>query len=333
MTVESPILEIKNLVVKFHTPEGVVHAVNRVHIALEAGETLGIVGESGCGKSVTMLSALRLIPDPPGKIEQGQVLFQGRDLLQVSDREIRDVRGRQIAIVFQDPIASLNPVFKIGKQVAEPLMRHMRLSKAEAYQRAEQILSLVGIPEAGKRMQEYPHQFSGGMRQRVMIAMALVCNPQILIADEPTTALDVTIQAQIIELVKKLRAELGMSMIWITHDLGVVANLAHRVVVMYAGFVIEDLSVSELYKNPQHPYTMGLLASLPRMDRRSQRQKLTTIPGTPPILWEQPQSCPFLPRCNYALKECRQNPPLLEIAPKHNVACWIDTRRGGLRHG
>jgi oligopeptide transport system ATP-binding protein len=331
MMSETQILEIKDLVIKFYTPEGVIHAVNHVNISLAQGETLGVVGESGCGKSVTMLSVLRLIPDPPGKIEQGEIRFNGQDLLKISDREIHDVRGRQIAMIFQDPIASLNPVFKIGRQVAEPLLRHTGMSKDAAYARAEELLAMVGIPEAHKRMDDYPHQFSGGMRQRVMIAMALACDPQILIADEPTTALDVTIQAQIVDLVKKLRTDLGMSIIWITHDLGVVANLAQRVIVMYAGFVIENLAVSELYKNSQHPYTLGLLGSLPRVDQRSRRTRLTAIPGSPPILWQKPVGCPFRPRCSFAVDRCQENPPLIEVDPGHQVACWVNTGNGELR--
>jgi oligopeptide transport system ATP-binding protein len=331
MNNKDPILQIKDLIIKFYTPEGVIHAVNRINISLTAGETLGVVGESGCGKSVTMLSVLRLIPDPPGKIEHGQILFDGRDLLKIPDQEIHNVRGKRIAMIFQDPIASLNPVFKIGRQVAEPLMRHTNLSKQEAYQKAEEILSLVGISDVHKRMNDYPHQFSGGMRQRVMIAMALTCNPEILIADEPTTALDVTIQAQIIDLVKRLRSELGMSMIWITHDLGIVAGLAHRVIVMYAGYVIENLPVSELHRCPQHPYTLGLLSSLPHVHQRSDHARLDTIPGTPPILWEAPQGCPFRPRCKYAIDKCQQTPPLIEVKPGHQVACWVNTADGGLR--
>ncbi len=327
----TPILQIKNLITNFYTPEGVVHAVNNVSIDLNAGETLGVVGESGCGKSVTMLSALRLLPSPPGKIEQGEVIFDGRDLLNLPDREIRDIRGRQIAMIFQDPIASLNPVFRIGKQIAEPLIRHSDLSKEQAYDRAVEMLELVGIPEPRRRLNDYPHQFSGGMRQRAMIAMALACDPHILIADEPTTALDVTIQAQIIDLMKDLRDRLGMSIIWITHDLGVVAGLAHRVIVMYAGFVIEDVSVSELYTNPQHPYTIGLLSSLPRIDGSSRSSKLAVIPGTPPLLWELPKGCPFKTRCSFSTDACEQNPPLFEVSSGHRVACWVDPSNGRLR--
>lgn len=321
---DTPIFQISDLVTRFYTPEGVVHAVNQVSISLKAGETLGVVGESGCGKSVTMLSALRLIPDPPGKVEQGEVIFNGKNLLTISDREIRDIRGSQIAMIFQDPIASLNPVFKIGFQMVEPLLRHTKMTKAQAVDRAVELLSLVGIPDAKQRMENYPHQLSGGMRQRVMIAMGLTCNPQILIADEPTTALDVTIQAQIIDLVKRLREDLGMSIIWITHDLGVVADLAHRVIVMYAGFVIEDVTASELYTNPLHPYTIGLLASLPKIGLDTRKEKLAIIPGTPPLLWEVPEECPFKPRCSYAVDACSKIPPLLEVSPGHQVACWID---------
>lgn len=322
--IDTSILQIKDLVTRFYTPEGIIHAVNHVNIDLKPGETLGVVGESGCGKSVTMLSALRLIPEPPGKIEQGEVFFNGKNLLKISDREIRDIRGAQIAMIFQDPIASLNPVFKIGFQMMEPLLRHTNMSKTQAYDRAVELLSLVGIPDAKQRMENYPHQLSGGMRQRVMIAMGLACDPQILIADEPTTALDVTIQAQIIDLVKKLRKDLGMSIIWITHDLGVVADLAQRVIVMYAGFVIEDVSVDELYTHPLHPYTIGLLASLPKLGMDTRNEKLAIIPGTPPLLWEAPKACPFRPRCSYAVDACSQNPPLLEVSPGHQVACWID---------
>ncbi|MCI0356284.1 MAG: ABC transporter ATP-binding protein, partial [Acidobacteria bacterium] len=262
------VLEVKNLVTRFHTPEGTVHAVNGVSFDLDEGETLGIVGESGCGKSVTMLSLLQLIPQPPGKIIDGQALFMGSDLLAMRREEISSVRGAQIGMVFQDPMTSLNPVLTIGRQLKEPLIIHQNRNREDAQARAIELLQLVGIPSAESRLDDYPHQFSGGMRQRVMIAMALACTPQLLIADEPTTALDVTIQAQIIELVKRLREKMGMAIIWITHDLGVVAGLAHRVIVMYAGFIVEHASVKELYANPQHPYTRGLLGSLPRVDER-----------------------------------------------------------------
>lgn len=330
-TNNSPILQIKDLVVRFHTPEGIINAVNGVNIDLMEGETLGLVGESGCGKSVTMLSTLRLIPNPPGKIEKGEVWFNGQNLLTIPDIEIRDVRGRQISMVFQDPIASLNPVHRIGDQVAEPLLRHMKMDSQQAQSKAIELLSMVGIANAQERSKSFPHQFSGGMRQRVMIAMALSCHPKILIADEPTTALDVTIQAQIVELIKRLREEFGMSIIWITHDLGVVATLAHRVVVMYAGLVIEDVVVRELYNNPAHPYTIGLLSSLPGLERRSIKKKLATIPGSPPTLWKNPVMCPFQPRCQFSVPNCQVNPPLFEISPGHRVACWVNLKNGSVR--
>ena len=260
------LLDVQGLETTFKTPDGVVHAVNGVSFTLKEGETLGVVGESGCGKSVTMHSMLRLIPTPPGKIVAGKALFFGQDLLQMTTEEIRHVRGGQIGMIFQDPMTSLNPVLTIGRQLEEPLMLHVGMSKKQAQERAAELLGMVGIPNAKERLKDYPHQYSGGMRQRVMIAIALSCSPQILIADEPTTALDVTIQAQITDLVKRLRDEIGMSIIWITHDLGVVAGLAHRVVVMYGGFIIEEAPVKELYANPTHPYTIGLLGSLPRVD-------------------------------------------------------------------
>lgn len=326
----TPILQIEDLKTYFYTPEGIVHAVNGVSLNLHEGETLGVVGESGCGKSVTMLTTMQLIPQPPGKVESGRALFHGADLLKMSNEEIRHIRGSQIAMVFQDPMTSLNPVLTVEKQVAEPLLLHTGMNKKEARERVIELLKLVGIPEAEKRLADYPHQFSGGMRQRVMIAMALACNPQILIADEPTTALDVTIQAQIVDLVKRLRDELGMAIIWITHDLGVAAGIAQRMIVMYGGFIIEEAPVKELYANPQHPYTLGLLGSLPRVDTTG-RQRLTAVKGAPPLLWQAPVACPFIPRCKYVTERCRENPQLLEVAPDHRVACWVDTREGRLR--
>ena len=325
------ILKVEDLVTRFNTPEGTVYAVNGVSFELAESETLGVVGESGCGKSVTMLSVLQLIPRPPGRIVNGKAWFHDQDLLHLAPEEIRSVRGAQIGMIFQDPMTSLNPVLTIGKQVSEPLTLHLGMSKKDAEERVVELLQLVGIPEAEKRLTQYPHQFSGGMRQRVMIAMALACNPQILIADEPTTALDVTIQAQIIELVKKLRDELGMAVIWITHDLGVVAGMAQRVIVMYAGYIIEEAYVKELYSNPTHPYTHGLLNSLPRLDVSKER-RLTDIPGLPPLLLEQPIGCPFKPRCPYGFDKCEANPPLVEIAVNHKVACWWDVKEGGLRN-
>jgi oligopeptide transport system ATP-binding protein len=322
------VLDIKGLETQFKTPDGVVHAVNGVSFGLKEGETLGVVGESGCGKSVTMLSALRLIPSPPGKVTAGEAWFAGRDLLKMSNEEIRQVRGAQIGMVFQDPMTSLNPVLTIGRQLEEPLMLHVGMTKSQASDRAAELLAIVGIPNAKDRLKDYPHQYSGGMRQRVMIAMALACSPQVLIADEPTTALDVTIQAQIVELVKRLRDEIGMSIIWITHDLGIVAGLAHRVIVMYGGYIIEESPVNDLYANPSHPYTIGLLASLPRVDERK-HDKLFSIEGLPPVLYHKPNACPFAPRCRWAVERCwKENPELETVLPEHRVACWVDTKTG-----
>lgn len=324
----SEILNVQGLETQFSTPEGVVHAVNGVDFTLNEGETLGVVGESGCGKSVSMLSILRLIQQPPGKIVAGTAMFRGKDLLQMTSDEIRHVRGGQISMVFQDPMTSLNPVMTIGKQMAEPLMLHMGLNKEQARERSVELLEQVGIPRAKDRLKDYPHQYSGGMRQRVMIAMALSCNPQIVIADEPTTALDVTIQAQIVDLMIRLREEVGMSIVWITHDLGVVASIAHRVNVMYGGFIIEELPIRDLYANPCHPYTIGLLGSLPRIYQKG-RQRLYSIEGMPPMLYQKPQRCPFSPRCRWVVDRCREeNPPLVEVDEKHRVACWVDTTTG-----
>lgn len=325
------ILDVQGLETQFKTPDGIVHAVNGVSFDLKEGETLGVVGESGCGKSVTMLSVLRLIPSPPGKTVAGKAFFHGQDLLAMPNEEIRSIRGSQIAMIFQDPMTSLNPVLTIGRQLQEPLELHMGMTKQQAASRAVDLLSMVGIPNARERLGDYPHQFSGGMRQRVMIAMALACNPQILIADEPTTALDVTIQAQIVELVKRLRDEIGMAIIWITHDLGIVAGLAQRVLVMYGGYIIEEAQVKELYANPQHPYTIGLLGSLPRLDDQ-QRHRLLSIEGLPPVLYQKPTACPFAPRCRWAIDRCWQENPALELsASEHRVACWVDTKTGRVR--
>jgi len=325
------LLDVQGLETHFKTREGVVHAVNGVSFAMEEGETLGIVGESGCGKSVTVLSMLRLIPSPPGKIVAGKALFHGDDLLKMMSEEIRHVRGAQISMIFQDPMTSLNPVLTIGKQLAEPLILHMNMTQEQARDRSVELLEMVGIPNAVERLKDYPHQYSGGMRQRVMIAMALSCNPQILIADEPTTALDVTIQAQIIELIKRLRDELGMAIIWITHDLGVIAGIAQRVVVMYGGYIVEEAYVKELYANPQHPYTIGLLGSLPRLDE-TQHQRLYSINGLPPVLYQKPSVCPFAPRCKWAMDSCwRENPMLEPFTPDHRVACWVDPKTGKRR--
>jgi oligopeptide transport system ATP-binding protein len=321
---KSPLLEVKNLETQFITPNGRVHAVNGVSFDLSSHETIGLVGESGCGKSVTMMSILRLIASPPGLITGGQALFHNQDLLKMSSEELRKVRGAQISMVFQDPMTSFNPLLTIGRQIAESLETHKGMSHNEADKHVVEMLDLVGIPQPRERMNDYPHQFSGGMRQRAMIAMALACRPQILIADEPTTALDVTIQAQIVELVKRLRSEFGMAVVWITHDLGIIANLAQRVIVMYGGFFIEEAPVKELYRNPQHPYTLGLLGSLPRMDR-DLAKPLETIEGLPPVLKEMPSYCPFAPRCKFVMDKCRHsNPALREVAPGHRVACWLN---------
>jgi oligopeptide transport system ATP-binding protein len=318
-----PLLKIRDLQTRFYTDDGVVHAVNGVSYDMEAGETLGVVGESGCGKSVHALSIMRLIPDPPGKIESGEIIFDGRDLLKLSESEIRHVRGKDIAMVFQDPMSSLNPVFTVGYQIVEALMVHQNISKQDARDRAGELLTLVGIPAASKRLDDYPHQFSGGMRQRAMIAMALSCEPKLLIADEPTTALDVTIQAQIVDLVNRLQDNLGMAIMWITHDLGVVAELADKINVMYAGRIIERGLVEDIYKNPRHPYTMGLLGSLPRLDE-APGTKLVAIPGLPPDLVALPPGCPFAARCDYRRDRCLEELQVLEPAEKqdHLVACW-----------
>jgi oligopeptide transport system ATP-binding protein len=324
----SVLLDVRDLRTQFATQDGLVNAVNGVSFELNEGETLGIVGESGCGKSVTVLSIMRLIPQPPGKISAGQILFHGTDLISVSDDQMRRIRGHKIAMIFQDPMTSLNPVLTIGRQVSEALELHLAMTPNQARQRTIELLQLVNIPEAAKRVNDYPHQFSGGMRQRVMIAMALSCNPELLIADEPTTALDVTIQAQIIDLVRRLQRELGMAVIWITHDLGVVAGMCERVNVMYAGFIIETAAVRDIYASPQHPYTKGLLGSIPRLDAKS-KSKLTPIDGLPPDLIDLPAGCPFAARCSYVQEICRSERPLLRtVTPGHQTACWIDMQTG-----
>jgi oligopeptide transport system ATP-binding protein len=326
----SIVLNVENLTTEFATDEGVVHAVNGISYSLKEGETLGVVGESGCGKTVHALSVLRLVPAPAGRIVAGKVSYLGIDLLQISEEEMRQMRGHEIAMVFQDPMTSLNPVLTIGDQIMEPLLWHLEMNKRQARQRATELLDLVGIPEAGKRLDAYPHEFSGGMRQRAMIAMALACDPKLLIADEPTTALDVTIQAQILDLVNRLRERLRMSMIWITHDLGVVAGLAHRVIVMYAGHIVEEARVQDLYANPRHPYTVGLLQSLPRVDRPRPEQRLVPIAGAPPDLLSLPAGCPFLPRCTHSTGLCeKENPTLRLVTRGHRVACWVDVPEQG----
>jgi oligopeptide transport system ATP-binding protein len=318
------LLEIRNLTTRFYTDEGVVCAVNDISYEMKAGETLGVVGESGCGKSVHALSIMRLIPSPPGKIEEGVILFNGdRDLLKISSSEMRRVRGAEIAMVFQDPMTSLNPVYTVGDQIIEALRLHQGMTEAEARERARELLEMVGIPAAAQRLDDYPHQFSGGMRQRAMIAMALSCDPKLLIADEPTTALDVTIQAQIVDLVRRLQEQLGMAVMWITHDLGVVAELAKMINVMYAGYIIERGPVRSIYKKTRHPYTLGLLGSLPRLDE-APGTKLVSIPGLPPDLILLPKGCPFVARCPYRIDKCVDEMPPLDRTDNegHTVACW-----------
>lgn len=318
------LLEVKNLKTQFFTQDGVVHAVNGITYSVGAGETVAIVGESGSGKSVGVMSLIRLIPQPPGKIVDGQVLFDGQDLLKLSEDELRHVRGNRIAMIFQDPMTSLNPVLTVGRQITEALELHLNMNREQSRKRAIELLQLVGIPGAESRIDDYPHQFSGGMRQRVMIAMGLSCNPQLLIADEPTTALDVTIQAQIVDLVGRLKDELGMAIIWITHDLGVVAGMAERVLVMYSGFIVEEAPVADIYARPRHPYTLGLLRSIPRLDLGRQK-RLVPIEGLPPDLLEAPTHCPFAPRCQFAFDKCwQENPPLESVGNNHRAACWYD---------
>jgi oligopeptide transport system ATP-binding protein len=278
-----------------------------------------------------MISLLKLIPTPPGDVYAGTVIYRGSDLLQKSEQEMEDIRGKEIAMIFQDPMTSLNPVLTVGRQISESLRVHLGHSHELAESRTVELLELVGIPDAARRVYDYPHQFSGGMRQRVMIAMALSCAPSLLIADEPTTALDVTIQAQIVELVARLRESLHMAVIWITHDLGVVAGMADRVIVMYAGFIVEEASVEDLYDSPSHPYTMALLGALPRVDRRRD-QRLKSIPGSPPNLLVEPRGCPFAPRCEFVIEKCRQeNPSLIQIGNNHSTACWVDVKTGAPR--
>lgn len=325
------LLEVKDLKTEFHTKEGVVQAVNGISYSLEEGEILGIVGESGSGKSVSVLSLLKLLPQPPAKIAGGEALFNGQNLLEMPAEEIRGVRGNEIAIIFQDPMTSLNPVLKVGKQIGESLQLHMGMTQVQARQRAIELLDHVGIPMAEQRVDQYPHQLSGGMRQRVMIAMGLSCNPHLLIADEPTTALDVTIQAQIVNLVEDLQDETGMAVIWITHDLGVVAGLVDKVIVMYSGHIVEYASVDDLYDDSRHPYTAGLLESLPHV-KAGTREELYSIDGNPPDLVNLPSGCPFAPRCPYVVDKCRdENPPLEPVGTDHYAACWVDITTGELK--
>ncbi len=332
------LLEVSDLRVEFRSRGKTVRAVNGVSLTLAEGETLGLVGESGCGKSVTALSLMRLIPRPPGRVVAGQARFMGRDLLALGEEEMRKVRGNSMAMIFQDPMTSLNPVLSVGRQIAEALQVHRGVSRSAARARTLELLEQVGITSARRRFDDYPHQFSGGMRQRVMIAMALSCEPRLLIADEPTTALDVTIQAQILELLKRLQVEMGMAMILITHDLGVVAGVADRVNVMYAGYIVEAAMVDDIFMRPRHPYTLGLLNSIPQLER-GRRSRLIPIEGLPPDLAELPPGCPFQPRCPFRFEQCvSQNPELEPVLPGHEIACWVDVTGGGdhshgTRHG
>ncbi len=327
----TPLLDVRDLVTRFHTDEGIVHAVNGISYQLDEGETLGLVGESGCGKSVHALSITGLLPQPPARVS-GEAIFRGRDLLKLPERKLRLVRGPEIGMVFQDPMTSLNPTLTIGYQITESLELHLGMPRYLARLRAIELLTLVGIPEPERRLGDYPHSLSGGMRQRALIAIALSCNPQLLIADEPTTALDVTIQAQILDLVRRLRTIFGMAMIWISHDLGVVAGLADTVQVMYAGYVVERGPAKDVYNDSRHPYTIGLLNSLPRLDRKT--HELASIEGVPPDLRTLPAGCPFGPRCAYSAPDClHENPPLQTVpnsTPDHIAACWFDFR--AVRH-
>jgi peptide/nickel transport system ATP-binding protein len=327
-----PLLEVDGLKTYFYTRDGVIRAVDGVTFSVSAGETLAIVGESGCGKSVTSLSIMRLIASPPGRIVSGRLLFEGRDLLGLSEAEMRKVRGNEISMIFQEPMTSLNPVLTIGRQIGEALVLHRGMNAGQALLRAGELLSLVNIPDAARRVDQYPHQLSGGMRQRVRIARALACNPRLLIADEPTTALDVTIQAQILDLMRELKQKTGAAIVLITHDLGVVAEMAQRVVVMYAGRKVEEAAVDALFARPRHPYTQGLLNSIPRLEEAGTpgRKRLAEIPGMVPSLKEAIDGCIFAPRCGYATERCRREyPPLEQKAPGHFAACWESGRVAG----
>ena len=316
------LLEVRNLRTIFLTGAGVVSAVDGVSWDVAEGETVALVGESGCGKSVSALSVMRLVAEPAGRIESGEIFYKGRDLLKLPEEEMRTVRGREIAMIFQEPMTSLNPVLSIGRQLTEGLEIHMTMKPLEARARAVELLAMVGIPDPERRLAQFPHHFSGGMRQRMMIAMALACNPSLILADEPTTALDVTIQAQILELMRDLARRLGVAMLIITHNLGVVARYADRVNVMYAGRIIEQASAGELYANPRHPYTLGLLRSVPRLDE-PRRARLEPIEGQPPDLTRLPPGCAFAPRCAYRVERCTQSaPPLAALGPGHASACW-----------
>ncbi len=320
------VLEIKDLKTYFYTADGVVKAVDGINLSLRRGSLLGIVGESGCGKSMTAMSILNLVPQPPGKIVSGEILYEGKDILKLKESEMRAIRGAKISMIFQEPMTALNPVFTVGEQIAEALRVHKGMNRREAMDKAAELLSLVNIPSARDRIKDYPHQLSGGMRQRVMIAMAISCSPSIVIADEPTTALDVTVQAQVLDLLKQLIKKIGMSMILITHDLGVIAEAANDVAVMYAGRIVEYASTEGLFAAPTHPYTEGLLNSIPRFNKKK-RERLKTIPGVVPRLLDLPEGCKFYGRCGIAIDRCEKEEPLLkETAKGHLARCWVRER-------
>jgi oligopeptide transport system ATP-binding protein len=324
MASSGPLLRVDNLRTVFSSARGPVTAVNGISFQVEAGETVGIVGESGCGKSVTALSLMRLVPDPPGKIVDGRIMFKDRDMLTLSERAMREVRGKEMAMIFQDPLTSLNPMIRIERQMVESLTLHMDMNRRQARDRAIEMLRLVGIPAPEKRIRDYPHQFSGGMRQRVVIAIALSCNPSLVLADEPTTALDVTIQAQILDVMKSLTREFNTAVLLITHDLGVVAGICKRILVMYAGSIVEEAPRRDIFYNPRHPYTIGLLKSVPRLDQ-PRAARLSQIEGVPPDLGRVPAGCPFHPRCPFATDRCRQETPLLRtVGTGHSIACHYD---------
>jgi peptide/nickel transport system ATP-binding protein len=325
-----PILQVRDLHVTFKGEDGEIHPVSGIDFHVRPGETLGIVGESGCGKSVTSMSIMGLLPKGMGRVSKGQILFQNRNIVEMTPLQLQKIRGKEIAMIFQEPMTSLNPVYTIGEQLGEQIRLHLGLGKREAREKAIEMLKTVGIPRAEEVVREYPHQLSGGMRQRVMIAMAMSCDPKLLIADEPTTALDVTIQAQILDLMRNLKEKKGTSIIFITHDLGVVAEMCDRVIVMYAGQIIEEAPVRELFRNPQHPYTRGLMASIPSMDHEQRR--LYSIRGTVPHPSAMPPGCRFAPRCDFAREACRESPPLRAVGEGHQVRCWL-AEKGGADHG
>lgn len=318
------ILDVKNLHVYFDTYAGVVKAIRDVSFHINKGESLAIVGESGSGKSVTVQTVMKLIPMPPGRIASGEILFKDRDIVKMNEAEMRKIRGGEIGMIFQDPMTSLNPTMTVGKQIAEGIMMHQKVSHKEAMAQALEMLKAVNIPNPEERLNSYPHQFSGGMRQRVVIAIALACNPDLLIADEPTTALDVTVQAQILDLMNELKSKMNTAIILITHDLGVVADLAERVIVMYGGEIMEEASVHDIFKDPKHPYTWGLIKSIPRLDIDREKEKLSSIDGTPPDLFNPPVGCPFAPRCEYAMEICKKEKPgMINGGNNHRVSCWL----------